>query len=159
MHSLSTPSAARRAIRDLVDRAVEATKDLAGNELAAQLRVSESYVTKLRKGFRPDRMNQETRRRLEAAAAGTGPGRLALASDVSFVAGILWGIERDAKHIAETAREARARLGYEGAKPEAGSSKAFTPSAGEIAVGLDALDQVAQADPVRAIAPRRRRGG
>lgn len=104
-------------------------------------------------------MNHETRRRLEAAAAGTGPDRLALASDVSFVAGVLWGIERDAKHIAETAREARARLGYEGANPDAGMNKVITPSAGEIVVGLDALDRVEGSAPVRAHAPKRRRGG
>lgn len=139
---MSIPNPDATDLASLVEAVVDRTKHLAGNELAVLLDVSESYVTKLRKGFRPERMHSGTRRRFESMLVDRQPNAAASpSSDVAFAAGVLWSIERDARHIAETAREARKRLGYD--------APGITPSAPSIAAGLSALrtSRLSESDP------------
>jgi hypothetical protein len=54
------------SLRDLLDYVLEGTKHLQGTELALRLGISESYVTKLRAGYRPDHANRAVREALES---------------------------------------------------------------------------------------------
>lgn len=147
---VSSPRNTRGILATLVDDVLQKAKSMSTNELALLLDKSPSYVTKLRAGYRPQRVGNELRQRLEHFARPEGahakaerpgdappqgasyrPGEDPLA----FVAGVLWVIERDARHIASTASVTRARLGY---------AESGLPSAEAVQTAIDALATVAQ---------------
>lgn len=102
---------------DLVDRFLARVAGLSLAEAAALWGVSPSYVSKLRDGSRPKRMQQGVRKALAEVVsrleAESGVGREAQAAsvyDVAYAAAMLDIIAIDARRIAERAESARARL-------------------------------------------------
>ena len=144
---LSRGGHTRRVLATLVDDALRSANDLEGAELASLLGVSESYVSKLRKGYRPKRAGLQFRKRLEGfvhprdmappvGRVSEGPSTFRPGEDpLAFVAGVLWVIERDARHIASTASVTRARLGY---------SQAGFPNAHAVQVAAEVLATAAE---------------
>lgn len=112
--------------------------------------IDQSYISRWRKGERPIRLHESTRRKLAAAVGSEVPRDDGTA--LAFAAGVLWGIERDARHIAETARAAREKLGY-----DAGISEdPPIPFGSEIADGLAGLRTL---ESGQAASPKGRRKG
>lgn len=147
---VSSPRNTRGILATLVEDALQKAKDMSTNELALLLDKSPSYVTKLRAGYRPKRVGNELRQRLEHFARSEGAhAKTARPGDappqgasyrpgedpLAFVAGVLWVIERDARHIASTASVTRARLGY---------AEAGFPNAEAVQVAADVLATAAE---------------
>lgn len=114
--------------------------------------IDQSYISRWRKGERPVRLHETTRRKLAAAVGSEVPRDDGTA--LAFAAGVLWGIERDARHIADTARAAREKLGYETGLGEVPP----TPSAPTIAAGLAALRTLEAEQTAPATGRRKGRG-
>jgi hypothetical protein len=109
---------------DLVDRFLARVAGLSLAEAAALWGVSPSYVSKLREGNRPERMQTGTRKALAEVVsrleAESGVGReLQSVSgfDAGYAAAMLELIVIDARRIAERAESARARLAGVAASP------------------------------------------
>lgn len=73
VQALSTPQAVQ--IRELIDRVLAKHAEHSSVELAASLGVVDSYVSKLRSGWRPTRVRPELHARLKALAGDVGAAR------------------------------------------------------------------------------------
>lgn len=99
---MSTPRA--EVVRATIDRVLEAHQDRPGVELAGELGVVDSYVTKLRGGWRPTRVRDELWNRLRALDP-QRPG--ATRQPDVFYDGVLFAVERMNKAIAELMADLR----------------------------------------------------
>jgi hypothetical protein len=97
-------------IPELITRFLALHEGKNNSEVARLVGVDQSTISRWRKRQFPDSLQEATRKKIVAAAGFELPGDDGRA--LAFAAGVLWGIERDARHIAMTAREARDRLGF-----------------------------------------------
>jgi hypothetical protein len=103
------------------------------SEAARELGVHASYIGEWRNGLRPTRLQERTRRKLEAYLAAARP-----AGDRSqFYDGVLFAAEAMSATVTRLLAEARAGL----------SARSVTPTAGEVAVGLEALGAAGALQP------------
>lgn len=112
-------------------------------EVAVRLGVVNSYVSKLRKGWRPKRVREDLWARLQqfdpaGPAVSTQPAE--------FYDGVLFAAQAMSETVTRLLAEARAGL-----RPAS-----LTPTAGEVVVGMQALDAAERELPGHP--PRRRKG-
>lgn len=112
----------------MIDRVLARREEFSNVELAATLGVDESYVRKLRGGWRPSRAREDLWARL-AALDPEPRGRAAGAGQPDFYNGVLFAAQAMSETLTRLLAEARAGL-----------SPGGTPTAGEIADGLAALE-------------------
>lgn len=124
-------------IAELVDRLLAAAHGLSVGDLAVRLGVNASYISQMRTGYRPKRMNAERRARLvrlvEELEGGYDERKAAAGGRSDFYDGVLFAAQAMSEAITRLLAEAREGL-------RAGSSGRSSPSAAEIADGLAALD-------------------
>lgn len=154
---MSTPRA--RQIHEVFDRVLARYAQLSGAGLAATLGVADSYVTKLRGGWRPTRVRDDLMEKLSALDPG------AASSGAAFERPPAWGDEsRDfyrgmqaaALRMMRTVVDLQTEIGEALRTPaDAAPAKRTSPTAGEIAVGLEVLRAVDAA----AVSARRGKSG
>lgn len=124
---------------------LESHREHTASELAVSLGVDRSYVAKLRTGWRPTRVRDDLLGRLTAldpdARQSRAPGSAA------FYDGVLFAAQAMSETVARLLAEARAGL-----RPAS-----LTPTAGEVVVGMEALDAAGEAD-LPGHSPRKRKG-
>jgi hypothetical protein len=141
----------------LLARLFKAARGLSDTDVAARWVVARSYVTQLRSGaLTPGRMGAARRARLvalvEELEAGFDSAKVAAGGRAEFYDGVLFAAQAMSETVTKLLADARAGL-------KSGAPRSLTPTAGEIVVGLDALDRVEAATPGASAAPKRRRGG
>ena len=140
---LSSPRA--QSLSELLQRVLDAHAEHTASELAVSLGVDRSYVAKLRTGWRPARVREDLHARL--VALDPAVRERGSAAGAQFYDGVLFAAEAMSATVTRLLAEARAGL-HRGP---------LTPSAGEVVVGMQALDAAAAAE-VSEHPPRRRKG-
>ena len=123
-------------MRETFDRVLARFAKHTGTELALKLGVVDSYVTKLRGGWRPVRVRGELWTRLRELDAPAPTANAAARAD--YYDGVLFAAQAMSETVTRLLSEARSGL-RTGGSPESVPAEQRSPTAGDIAVGLQVM--------------------